>query len=112
LIAGDLRQLWESFESIGYDAFVRAFITHLHRIDKEFVLVLDDYHIIENEKIDTFIKLLIEYLPLKIKLVIITREDLPELVDSEGIVRVARGAVVTPLVMDIIRDAGWRLEEV
>jgi len=75
LIAGDLRQLWESFESIGYDAFVRAFITHLHRIDKEFVLVLDDYHIIENEKIDTFIKLLIEYLPLKIKLVIITRED-------------------------------------
>jgi len=43
---------------------------------------------------------------------IITREDLPELVDSEGIVRVARGAVVTPLVMDIIRDAGWRLEEV
>lgn len=76
MIASELLQLWESFDSIGYDAFMRAFITNLHRIDKEFVLVLDDYHIIENEKIDTFIQLLIEYLPLKMKLVIITREDL------------------------------------
>lgn len=75
LIAGDLLQLWESFDSIGYDAFIRAFITNLHRIDKEFVLILDDYHSIENEQIDTFIKLLIEHLPLKMKLVIITRED-------------------------------------
>lgn len=75
MIADDLLQLLESFESIGYDTFMRALITNLHRLDKEFMLVLDDYHVIANEKIDTFIKSFIEHMPLKMKLVIITRED-------------------------------------
>ncbi len=75
MVAGDLLQLSESFQSIGYNSFIRSLITKLHRFDKEFVLVLDDYHVIENEQIDTFIKLLIEHMPPKIKLVMITRED-------------------------------------
>lgn len=44
--------------------------------------------------------------------VIVTRTELDALVGSDGIVRVSKGAVITPLVWDIIRDAGWRVEEV
>jgi LuxR family maltose regulon positive regulatory protein len=41
----------------------------------EFVLVLDDYHVIENDQIDIFLNMLIEHMPPRMKLVIITRED-------------------------------------
>ena len=77
LAAGDLLQLLESFQSIGYHAFIRSLITRLHRMDQEFVFVLDDYYLIDNDELHTFIKLLMAHLPPKMKLVMITREDPP-----------------------------------
>ncbi|MHB1042815.1 MAG: hypothetical protein ACYC0Q_08265 [Eubacteriales bacterium] len=43
---------------------------------------------------------------------VITRADIEELTHSDGVVRVSRGALITPLVMDMVRDAGLRIEEV
>ncbi len=74
-VGNDLLQLLESMQSMGYTSFIRSMITKLQQLDKEFVLVLDDYHVIENEQIDTFMKILIEHLPPKMKLVMMTRED-------------------------------------
>ena len=74
--AGDvLLQLLESIQSVGYTSFVRSIITNLHQLEREFVLVLDDYHVIENDQIDAFLNMLIEHMPPRMKLVIITRED-------------------------------------
>lgn len=70
-----LLQLLESIQSVGYPSFMRSVITNLHQHEKEFVLVLDDYHVIENEQIDIFLNMLIEHMPPKMKLVMITRED-------------------------------------
>ncbi|RKO67860.1 hypothetical protein [Desulfofundulus salinus] len=43
---------------------------------------------------------------------VITRTELGALVNNNGVVRIPRGALVTPLAWDTIRDAGWRVEEV
>ena len=74
-VGDDLLQLLESIQSVGYTSFMRSIITKLHQLEKEFVLVLDDYHVIENDQIDAFLNLLIEHMPPKMKLVMITRED-------------------------------------
>jgi LuxR family maltose regulon positive regulatory protein len=75
VVGDDLLQLLESIQSVGYASFIRSTIMKLNQIDKELVLVLDDYHVIENEQIDAFLKMLIEHMPQRMKLVIITRED-------------------------------------
>ncbi|MQL53311.1 hypothetical protein GFC01_13805 [Desulfofundulus thermobenzoicus] len=43
---------------------------------------------------------------------VITRMELGALVNNNGVVRIPRGTLVTPLAWDIIRDAGWRVEEI
>ncbi|SHI77559.1 hypothetical protein [Desulfofundulus thermosubterraneus] len=42
---------------------------------------------------------------------VITRAELAALVNNKGVVRIPRGALVTPLAWDVIRDAGWQVEE-
>lgn len=74
-VGDDLLQLLESVQSVGYPSFMRSIITNLHQLKREFVLVLDDYHVIENDQIDFFLNMLIEHMPPRMKLVIITRED-------------------------------------
>lgn len=43
---------------------------------------------------------------------VVTRSDLAHLVDADGMVRVPRGTLITPLANDIIRDAGWQVKEI
>lgn len=43
---------------------------------------------------------------------IITRAEISGLVSPEGVVRVPRGAVITPLARDMVREAGFVIEEV
>ncbi|MBE3585861.1 hypothetical protein [Desulfofundulus thermocisternus] len=42
---------------------------------------------------------------------VITRTELAGLVSNNGVVRIPRGALVTPLAWDVIREAGWQVEE-
>ena len=44
---------------------------------QRFILVLDDYHIIDSKPVDNTLTFLLEHLPPQIHLVIATREDPP-----------------------------------
>ncbi|MGB5244241.1 MAG: hypothetical protein WBN50_11535, partial [Lutimonas sp.] len=52
-----------------------SLINGLDEIEKDFVLVLDDYHLIQNNQINELISQLIQFPPQHMQLVIITRND-------------------------------------
>jgi LuxR family maltose regulon positive regulatory protein len=49
--------------------------TRLHQSGQRFILVLDDYHVIDSKFVDNALAFLIEHLPPQMHLVIATRED-------------------------------------
>lgn len=75
--AESLEQLLDAFQSVGFDVFIRALIHQLHSIDRPFILVLDDYHVIRNDQIHQVLRTILEHLPQLMQLVLITREDPP-----------------------------------
>ena len=76
-VCESLEQLLDAFQSIGFDAFLRALINQLHTIQSPFILVLDDYHVIRNEQIHQVLQTMLEHFPPSMQLVLITREDPP-----------------------------------
>jgi len=54
-----------------------ALLNDLDKINKDFVLVLDDYHLISDASIHELINLLLKYPPQEMHLVILTRKDPP-----------------------------------
>ncbi len=60
---------------VGNNSLLGTFLQDLKIIDKKIYLVLDDYHIINNKKIDNFLDKLIRLLPIHIKFILLTRED-------------------------------------
>ena len=72
-----LKQLLDAFQSIGFEAFLRALINQLHAIKSPYILVLDDYHVIRNDQIHQMIRTMLEHFPPSMQLVLITREDPP-----------------------------------
>ncbi len=54
-----------------------SLINEISAMPNEFVLVLDDYHLIESSPVDQALTFLLEHLPPRIHLVIATREDPP-----------------------------------
>lgn len=73
----ELKQLLDAYQSIGYDAFLRALINQLHTIQSPCIIVFDDYHVIRNNLIHQVIKTIFDHFPLMLQLVLITREDPP-----------------------------------
>jgi len=59
----------------GVKSILASFFTEIRKIDKEILLVLDDYHFIENNEINKILDKIINYLPTNIKIIISTRED-------------------------------------
>jgi LuxR family transcriptional regulator, maltose regulon positive regulatory protein len=57
------------------ESFLTALINEITSIPEAFVLVLDDYHVIRDERINQTIAYLLEHLPPQMHLVIITREE-------------------------------------
>lgn len=76
-VSEELEQLLDAFQSIGFEAFLRALINQLHTIKFPFILVLDDYHVIRNEQIHQVLRTILEHFPPSMQLVLITREDPP-----------------------------------
>ncbi len=72
-----LEQLLDAFQSIGFEAFLRALISQLHAIKSPYILILDDYHVIRNDQIHQVIRTMLEHFPHSMQLVLITREDPP-----------------------------------
>src|SRR5207248_2659490 len=56
-------------------AILTALLNEITAIPDNFVLVLDDYHVIEAKAIDQALTYLVEHLPPQMHLVIVTRED-------------------------------------
>ncbi len=59
------------------EPLVTALINNMAAISTPLVLVLDDYHVIENEAIHNSVNFLLDYLPRQLHVVITTRADLP-----------------------------------
>jgi LuxR family maltose regulon positive regulatory protein len=57
------------------EAILTALLNDLTTIQDQFVLVLDDYHVLEAKPIDQALTYLVEHLPPQMHLVIATRED-------------------------------------
>ena len=57
------------------EAVLTALLNQIVMVAEDFVLVLDDYHVIEASPIDEALSFLIEHLPPQMHLVIVTRED-------------------------------------
>jgi len=72
-----LRQLFDAFQSIGFEAFLRALINQLHAIKFPYILIFDDYHVIRNDQINQVMRTILEHFPPSLQLVLITREDPP-----------------------------------
>jgi LuxR family maltose regulon positive regulatory protein len=57
------------------ETMLTALLNEINTIPDNFVLVLDDYHVIEAQPIDTALTFLLEHTPPQMHLVITTRED-------------------------------------
>jgi LuxR family transcriptional regulator, maltose regulon positive regulatory protein len=57
------------------DAILTALLNEIDTISDHFVLVLDDYHMIDEQSIDHAITFLLDHLPPQMHLIITTRED-------------------------------------
>jgi LuxR family maltose regulon positive regulatory protein len=74
--AGVLRAL-QSPQPPPPEALLVALLNDLTTIKDPFVLVLDDYHVIDTQPVDQALTYLVEHMPLQMHLVITTREDPP-----------------------------------
>ena len=57
------------------EAILTALLNEVNALPDKFVLVLDDYHVLDAQPIDQALTYLVEHLPLQMHLVIATRED-------------------------------------
>jgi LuxR family maltose regulon positive regulatory protein len=57
------------------EALLTALLNDLSTIQDPFVLVLDDYHLLDSQAVDQALTYLVEHLPPQMHLVIATRED-------------------------------------
>src|SRR5205809_3403675 len=57
------------------EAILTALLNEITTLPDNFVLVLDDYHVIDAKPVDMALTYLVEHLPLQMHLVIATRED-------------------------------------
>ena len=65
----------ENAQEINLQQILGLLVNELIALDQLVILVLEDYHLIENEEIDQFIELLLQQTVATLHLVITTRED-------------------------------------
>ena len=68
-------EMTENSQDIELNQTLRLLINDLYELEQPIILVLEDYHLIENEKIDQAIELLLNQAVANLHLVIATRED-------------------------------------
>jgi LuxR family maltose regulon positive regulatory protein len=57
------------------ETILTILFNEIHTIPDNFILVLDDYHLIDSQPVDQILTFLLDHLPLQMHLVIATRED-------------------------------------
>ena len=59
------------------EALLTTLLNEIDTLPHNFILVLDDYHLLDSQPVDQALNFLIEHMPMKMHLVITTREDPP-----------------------------------
>lgn len=62
-------------QPLPLEAILTALVNDISAITHDFILVLDDYHLVENPTVDKALSFLLEHLPPQLHLVMTTRED-------------------------------------
>lgn len=74
-VGQELIDALEAAQPTQLDLLVTALINQIAELTEPFVLVLDDYHVLDSKPVDDLMKFLLDYLPPPLHLVITTRED-------------------------------------
>lgn len=74
-IGQDILPVLASSQPISIDLMLTQLVNDLTKIVKDFVIVLDDYHIIDSSEVDETMSFLLEHCPPQMHIVIATRED-------------------------------------
>src|SRR5437762_4036634 len=75
LIGKGVLGVLQSPQSPPTESILTALLNEVATVPDNFVLVLDDYHVIDSKPIDNALTFLIEHLPPQMRLVVATRED-------------------------------------
>jgi len=76
-IGENILPLFHSPPPLPTDSILTALINDIATVPDEFTLVLDDYHVIDNQKIHKAMTFLLDHLPLQMHLVIASRANPP-----------------------------------
>ena len=76
-IGGEISSFLRTLQLPLPDALITALINDIAAVDGSFVLVLDDYHLVQAEWIHEAVEFLIEHMPPQMHLVLATRHDPP-----------------------------------
>jgi len=68
-------EILKAVELPSHTVIAEMLINELDDIDEDFILILDDYHLLHNKQINELVDLLLRYPPQKMHLVLITRRD-------------------------------------
>src|SRR5262249_4986653 len=74
-IGGGVLGVLQSPQPPPTESLLTALLNEITTIPDNFILILDDYHVIDAKPIDHALTFLVEHLPPQIHLVIATRED-------------------------------------
>jgi len=74
-IGEDVLSVLQSPQPPPVEAALTALLNEITGIPDNFVLVLDDYHLVDDKSVDAALNFLLEHLPQQMHLVITTRED-------------------------------------
>ncbi|MBE0687786.1 MAG: LuxR family transcriptional regulator [Anaerolineaceae bacterium] len=65
----------QSAESLNTEALLSALLNEITTIPDDFILILDDYHLIDSPVVDQSLAFIVEHQPAQMHMVISTRED-------------------------------------
>lgn len=74
-LAGNTRMLLQSMQLPHIESLMTTLINDLSACKKDFILALDHYHVITTPEINDAVAFLLEHMPQKMHLVILTRSD-------------------------------------
>ncbi|WP_110516304.1 LuxR C-terminal-related transcriptional regulator [Herpetosiphon llansteffanensis] len=70
-----VQQALQAAQPAPSEQLIVSLINEINQIKQPIIVVLDDYHVIENQAVDDMLNFLLEHMPTTIHLVLATRED-------------------------------------
>jgi LuxR family maltose regulon positive regulatory protein len=74
-VGQDIRAILQGSQELQIQTILSVLINDIDLIGEDFILILDDYHVIENNEVHETLNFLIDHLPTKMHIVILTRVD-------------------------------------